>query len=315
MGTISEANGFRSLELRHLVAFDAVARHRSFTLAADELGYSQSAVSQQISDLERIAGSRVFVRFAGPRPVELTEAGRVLLVHAAPVLARMSAISVDLDAVAQGAVGDVRVGTFQSAASLLLPPVLAAFRAAWPRIRVGLFESGSHDELDLQVERGSLDLAFTNPPLPKDAPLEYTELLTDPYVLVVARGHPLARRRALPSLGVLAKIDLVGYRVCRANASIERFVRSRGVEPRVVVRAEDNHLLQGLAAAGVGAAIMPILAVDRSRDDAVILDASHLIPNRRIGIVRHRDRYRSPAALAFVEQARDTVGSIEVPRP
>jgi DNA-binding transcriptional LysR family regulator len=180
---------------------------------------------------------------------------------------------------------------------------------------VGLFESGSHDELDLQVERGSLDLAFTNPPLPQDTPLEYTELLTDPYVLVVARDHPLARRRVLPSLGILADIDLVGYRVCRANASIERFLRSRGVEPLVVVRAEDNHLLQGLAAAGVGAAIMPILAVDRSRDDTVILDASRLIPNRRIGIVRHRDRYRSPAALAFVELARDTVRSIEVPRP
>ena len=63
---------------------------------ADELGYTQSAVSQQISDLERIAGARVFSRFAGPRPVELTEAGRVLLAHAHPILARMDAIGADL---------------------------------------------------------------------------------------------------------------------------------------------------------------------------------------------------------------------------
>jgi len=91
MSKITSPNGLRGLELRHLVAFDAVARNRSFSAAAEELGYSQSAVSQQIADLERIARSRVFDRFPGPRPVELTEAGRVLLRHARPVLARIQA--------------------------------------------------------------------------------------------------------------------------------------------------------------------------------------------------------------------------------
>jgi len=304
MPTIDAANGLRSLELRHLVAFDAVARHRSFTAAADELGYTQSAVSQQISDLERIAGTRVFIRFSGPRPVELTEAGRVLLAHAHPVLARMQAIHVDLDALAQGAVGDLRIGTFQSAATRLLPPLLSSFRRAWPRVEVALFESGSHDEIDAQVERGALDLAFTHPPIPEGVPLEYTDLLTDPYVLVVGRDHPLARKRTPPSIKGLGEIDLVGYRVCRAHAEVERYLRSRGVEPRVVFRAEDNHLLQGLAAQGVGAAIMPSLAVDRSRSDTVLLDLAELIPNRRIGLVRHRDRFQTPAAQAFIELAR-----------
>ena len=210
MTSIGSANGFRSLELRHLSAFDAVARHRSFTAAAEELGYSQSAVSQQISDLERIAGTRVFTRFAGPRPVELTEAGRVLLGHARPVLARMDAISVDLNALAHGAVGDLRIGTFQSAATNLLPPLLMTFRQAWPRIEVTLFESGSHDEIDHQVERGALDLAFSHPPVPDGVPLEYTDLLTDPYLLVVGRSHQLARRSAVRSLKTLGQIDLVG---------------------------------------------------------------------------------------------------------
>lgn len=311
MATIGIANGLRSLELRHLLAFDAVARHRSFTAAANELGYTQSAVSQQISDLERIAGTRVFARFAGPRPVELTEAGRVLLGHARPVLARMEAINVDLTALAQGAVGDLRIGTFQSAATNLLPRLLVAFRTAWPRIEIALFESGSHNEIDAQVERGALDLAFTHPPIPDGVPLEYTELLTDPYVLVVARNHPFARRSAVPSLRSLGEIDLVGYRVCRAHAEVERFLRSRGIEPRVVFRAEDNSLLQGLAAEGVGAAIMPVLAVNRLRDDVVFLDLSTVLPNRRIGLVRHRDRYQTPAALAFMDLAREFAGGFE----
>ena len=310
MPKITNANGLRGLELRHLVAFDAVARNRSFSTAAEELGYSQSAVSQQIADLERIARTRVFDRFPGPRPVELTEAGRVLLAHARPMLARMEAVGVDLDALADGAVGDLRVGTFQSAATNLLPRLLVAFRRAWPRIEVTLFESGSHDELDGQVERGALDLAFTHPPVSGGAPLEFTDLLSDAYVLVVGRDHPLAGRSGSTSLETLGEIDLVGYRVCRAHAAVERFLRSRGIEPRFVFRAEDNHLLQGLAANGVGAAIMPALAIDRSRDDIVLIDLADEIPRRRIGLVRHTDRYQTPAATAFIQMAHQTAADL-----
>ena len=310
MPKITNANGLRGLELRHLVAFDAVARNRSFSAAAEELGYSQSAVSQQIADLERIARTRVFDRFPGPRPVELTEAGRVLLAHARPMLARMEAVGVDLDALADGAVGDLRVGTFQSAATNLLPRLLVAFRRAWPRIEVTLFESGSHDELDGQVERGALDLAFTHPPISGGAPLEFTDLLSDAYVLVVGRDHPLAGRSGSTSLEALGEIDLVGYRVCRAHAAVERFLRSRGIEPRFVFRAEDNHLLQGLAANGVGAAIMPALAIDRSRDDIVLIDLADEIPRRRIGLIRHTDRYQTPAATAFIQMAHQTAADL-----
>ncbi len=310
MRKITNANGLRGLELRHLVAFDAVARNRSFSAAAEELGYSQSAVSQQIADLERIARTRVFNRFPGPRPVELTEAGRVLLGHARPVLARMEAVGVDLEALADGAVGDLRVGTFQSAATNLLPHTLVAFKRAWPRIEVTLFESGSHDEIDGQVERGALDLAFSHPPISDEAPLEFVDLLSDPYVLVVGRGHPLAVGSGSTNLETLGEIDLVGYRVCRAHAAVERFIRSRGIEPRFVFRAEDNHLLQGLAAQGVGAAIMPALAIDRSRDDIVLIDLADEIPRRRIGLVRHRDRYQTPAATAFIRLAREIAADV-----
>lgn len=308
--TIMLSNRARRLEIRHLVALDAVARHRSFNGAADELGYTQSAISQQVADLERITRTRVFERSAGPRPVEPTEAGRVLLEHARAILARIEAVDADLSVLSEGAVGDLRVGTFQSAATELLPAVLARFRERWPRIRVTLFESGSHDEIDERVERGSLDLAFTHPPIPEDAPLEYVDLLSDPYLLVVGTEHPLAGRRTPPKLATLAELDLVGYRVCRAHAEVERFLRSRGIEPRMVFRAEDNVLLQGLAAQGIGAAIMPMLAVDRARRDTVAIDLAGAIPARRIGMVWHKDRHRSPAARDFIRLARSAGGEL-----
>ena len=291
------------LELRHLLALDAVARHRSFNAAADELDYTQSAVSQQIVALERLVGTRVFDRGSGPRPVRLTEAGRVLLTHARAVLARVDAASADVVALAQGAIGELRLGTYQSVATRLLPAVLARFRSQWPRIDIQLFESGSHDDIDDRVERGALDLAFTTPPVPREDVFAYTDLLRDPYLLVVDLEHPLVAAGRV-DIAELADIDLVGYRVCRAHAQLERFLRTRGIEPRIVMRAEDNQLLQGLAAQRVGAAIMPLLAIDLQRGDTVVLDLDGQVPARRIGLVWHRDRHQAPPTQSFIQIAK-----------
>ena len=87
-----------SLEVRHLLALAAVTETGTFSRAAEELGYTQSAVSQQIGALERIVGTPVFERPGGPRPVRLTPAGEILLTHARAVLARVSSASADLRA-------------------------------------------------------------------------------------------------------------------------------------------------------------------------------------------------------------------------
>ncbi len=291
------------LELRHFHALDAVARHLSFNAAADELGYTQSAVSQQIVALEQLVGVRLFERSSGPRPVRLTEPGRVLLGHAQAVLARVDAASADIDALVQGIVGEIRIGTYQSVAIRLLPAVLARFKRRWPRVDVRLFESGSHDDIDDLLERGALDVGFTIPPVPRSDVFDYQELLRDPYLLVVGSEHPLSSATRI-ELATLAKIDLVGYRVCRAHAQVEQFLRSRGIEPRYAMRAEDNQLLQGLAANGVGAAIMPLLAIDLQRDDTVALDLHGQLPPRRIGLLWHRERHQSAPTRSFIEIAR-----------
>jgi DNA-binding transcriptional LysR family regulator len=290
------------LELRHLATLDAVARHLSFNRAADELGYTPSAVSQQVVAIERVVAARVFERQRGPRPITLTEPGRVLLGHARAVLARMEAAATDVDALTQGAAGELRIGTYQSIAARLLPALLADFRAAWPRIELTLHESGAHDELDGMVERGVLDVAFTVAYEEDGGVISHIPLLSDPYVLVLPAGHPFA---AAPALADLAELDLVSYRVCRANAAVERHLRANGVEPNVVLRAEDNALLQRLVAAGMGAAIMPLLALDDGLAGVELRALSALVPDRRIGLVLHRDRFRPPASRAFVELALD----------
>src|SRR4051812_41806446 len=108
------ASGWHGVELRHLAALEAVARERSFSAAAASLGYTQSAISGQITTLERIVGARLFTRIRGSRVVELTEEGRVLLEHASAITSRVHAARVDLHAVHHGLSGVVRIGTFQT---------------------------------------------------------------------------------------------------------------------------------------------------------------------------------------------------------
>src|SRR5207302_2185085 len=144
--SIMEPDRWLGVELRHFAALQALAAEGSFGRAAERLGYTQSAVSQQIATLERIVGEKLVERPGGPRPVSLTEAGRVLLHHAESIVARLQAAQADLAALASGEAGSLRVGTFQSVGAKVLPEVLRRFRAAWPDVRIELRESHSDRE-------------------------------------------------------------------------------------------------------------------------------------------------------------------------
>ena len=122
-----EPDRWLGVEIRHFAALQAVASEGSFGRAAQRLGYTQSAISQQIATLERIVGERLVDRPGGPRPVSLTEAGRLLLRHADSIVARLDAAQADLNALRAGEAGTLRVGTFQSAGARVLPEVMRRF--------------------------------------------------------------------------------------------------------------------------------------------------------------------------------------------
>jgi DNA-binding transcriptional LysR family regulator len=296
-----DSNRWLGVEFRHLAALEAVARERSFGRAADALGYTQSAVSQQIAMLERLVGERLVERPGGPRPVTLTEAGTLLLRHAEAIVARLQAAQADLQALGEGRAGTLRVGSFQSVGARVLPELMRRYLAAWPEVDVHLRESSADDQLLALVERGELDVAFVMLPIP-DGPFETVELLSDPYVLIAATGRELVTA-ARTRVADLAQESLIGYRLCRSSELAESALRLRGLEPNVIFRSDDNGTVQGLVAAGVGAAVVPRLAVDETDDRVAVRPLDPPLPPRLIGLAWHRDRYRSAAARAFVETA------------
>ncbi len=296
-----ERDRWRGVELRHLVALDAVGRHRSFNAAARELGYTQSAVSQQIAQLERVVGQRLVDRPGGPRRVDLTDAGRLLLRHADAIVAQLDAAQADMAALAEGAAGPLRVGIYQSVGARILPALLRRFRETWPRVDVDVFEETDAADLLRLLEHGELDLTFADLPLP-EGPFESEEVLRDPYVLLVAVGSELAGRDSAPPLRELAGVPLIGW---RSTGEPETYLRGRVPDLNIVFRTDDNGTLLGLVAEGLGYAVVPRLVVNPRNPSFVALPFGTRIPPRDIAIVWHRDRYRSAAAQAFAELARE----------
>jgi DNA-binding transcriptional LysR family regulator len=287
--------------LRHLAALEAVARTGSFGRAARELGYTQSAVSQQIAQLERIVGQKLFDRPGGPRRVEPTEAGLLLLGHADAIVAQLDAARADMAALAEGAAGTLRVGIYQSVGARLLPALVRRFREQWPLVGVRVREESAAADLLRLLEHGELDLTFADLPL-REGPFEWAELLQDPYVLLVSARSELASLDAAPSLREVAKLPLIGR---RSTDEPERFLAGRVPEVNVVFRTDDNGTLAAFVAEDLGAAIEPRLVVDPRDRDVKMLPFGSRIPPRTLVLAWHRDRYRSHAAQAFVELAQE----------
>jgi DNA-binding transcriptional LysR family regulator len=312
--SISEYDLPVGVEVRHLVALEAVAQTGSFSQAATRLGYAQSAISQQISTLERAVGHRLVERPGGPRSVSLTEAGKVLLEHAGHIVSRLAAAKADLDAMAAGEAGVLRVGTFQSASARLLPPTLAQFRTAWPDINVELRNEPVGTHLEVLIRTGQADLAFADLAAIDESSHAMVELIRDPEVLITAPDHPLSRSDTV-DLAQLAGVRMISMPIDDACAiRTARALERVGVEPDIVFRSDDNLTTQRLVAIGLGVAIVPLLTVERSIPDAnVAIRGLNASLERQIGVIWHRDRLQSRAAEAFIETAMQVSLDVDMP--
>jgi DNA-binding transcriptional LysR family regulator len=218
----------------------------------------------------------------------------------------VAAAQADLTALGEGQAGTLRVGVFQSVGQRILPEVMRRFFAAWPQVNVTLTESADDLELLGLVERGDLDLTFADLPL-TDGPFESVELLRDPYVLVVPAGSPLAQRDAAPTWREMAELQLIGYKHCRSLAQLESDARR---PLRFVFRSDHNQTVQAFVASGVGNALVPRLTMDPEDESTELIELPKLQP-RVISFVWHRDRYRTPAARAFIETAQAVCAELE----
>jgi DNA-binding transcriptional LysR family regulator len=256
------------LEPRLLATLEAVVRLGSFAAAAEELGYTQGAVSQQIADLERRAGLRLLDR----RPVRATAAGTVLLRAEEAVRAAMTRARTELEALDAGLSGEVRLGAFVSAAAGIVPPALAAFRRACPGVRVTLSQYETEDAYQ-RLLRGDLDLAVTFDyswfPLPPPPGLRRSLIGRDPVMVALPARHALAGRASL-SLADLAGEAWIGTPVTGPRLGpLAELARSAGFQPRLTFEGDDFRTVLQLVAHELGIAVLPALALTDTVDGVV----------------------------------------------
>ena len=288
-------------ELRHLAALDAVATEGTFGRAAIRLGYTQSSLSQQIAALERAVGGAVFDRPGGPRPVQLTPLGRLVLSHARDLLQRSATTVAAVERFRAGD-GRVDIGTFQTVTNVLLPPLVRRLREQHPGCDIRLFE----DETD-EPQLDDLDVMFFD--APGDADLDSRCLMEDAHVLVAPRGQFRVGPVQLDHLDGLVMVALPA--ICD-QACVEQALAERDVAPRIVFRTADNQAVLSMVRAGLGCAVMPLLALEVRPDNELSLHSlKPALPWR--GIYALTQGTLSPLAARAVDLAADVAAGLARP--
>ncbi|MDQ7809098.1 LysR family transcriptional regulator [Amycolatopsis sp. A133] len=298
-----------------LRVFLEVARQGSFTSAARTLGWTQSAVSRQISSLESaLGGAPLFDRL--PRGVRLSEQGRALVPHAEIVTDTLHGAARELAALRDVAGGRLRFGAFATADAALVPQALATFRAGRPGVRLFREEGFTPNLLD-RLTAGHLDLAVVS--TTRRAPLESYDLhhlLDEALYVAVPTRHRLAER-ATVRLGELAEDDWISGSARLEGTLLEAAVR-QGFRPRVTHVVAEWLAKQGYVAAGLGVTLVPALAATSVRPDIVLLAVlDEEAPARAVYAATAKGRLPSSASEAFVAALRGAAAEIcrEVPRP
>ena len=259
------------MELRHLRYFCVLAEELHFGRAAARLGISQPPLSQQIRILEDLLGVLLFHRTN--RRVELTQAGRFFLAEARATLERAErAVSVATRA-QRGELGELRIGMFPSAPLLArIGDAILTFRRNHPGVQLVLNEIESHQQTQGLME-GREHVAIVRsaaaPALPEE--LQVTELIREPFRVMMRSDHPLAQRRKIP-IGALAQESFVFYGDRMGKTlphQVHVLCRSAGFEPRIGQLANGNATITGLVAAGLGIAVVPE-AMCQLRHDTVV---------------------------------------------
>ncbi|MEU3774346.1 LysR family transcriptional regulator [Streptomyces sp. NPDC032472] len=307
------------IEARHLRVLRAVAATGSFSAAARELGCTQPAVSQQMKALEQSAGTPLIVR-AG-REMRLTQAGAALVRHAAGILAGLTAAEEEVAAIAGLRAGRVRLVSFPSGSSTLVPTALAAMRAEHPGTRISLVEAEPPRSVEM-LRDGDCDvaLAFRYASAPgavsgagpdggraaaSDAPAEWDDLvvrplLTDRLVGLVPEGHRLAGAERVGMAELADEPWIAGCPRCRRH--LVEVCEDAGFTPRIDFATDDYPAVAGLVGAGLGVAVLPELAVESVRAKGVSMLAVEPAVEREIVALTLPDLARVPAVAATLAQ-------------
>ena len=285
------------MELRNINTFLHVAEMHSFSRAARELDYSQSAVSSQIAQLEEELGVPLFYRVG--KTVRLTDAGQTFLHYARTLLTTAQQAKAALQP-APEARGTLRVAIADSLCSALMPGVLARFHALCPRVEVS-FRSGSTQEMQDMLAANRADLAYTfDQPVTSPA---FVRLLDEPEpcCFLAPAGHPLAGRQGLTLADLAGQEFLLTERGMSYREALEQLLAARQLTLRPYLELGDAALLCRLVEDGMGLTFLPQYIMDACLTGrAVPLEVADCRIEMRRQLFCHKEKWITPQMRVFI---------------
>ncbi|MFF6787543.1 LysR family transcriptional regulator [Streptomyces filamentosus] len=291
------------MDVRRMQVLRAVITSGSVTAAAAHLGYTPSAISQQIAALEKETGTTLLERVG--RGVRPTEAGLLLTRYTAVISEHLAEAETALADLRAGREGRLAVRYFASVGPTLLAPALARVRRDHPAVAIGPRLTDPDDAV-AEVHRGDADLALVVRP-PADAPrqgLHVVHLLDDPYRAVLPAGHPLAPRR------VLDLADLAGEPWVRSEppgpclAPVTDACAAAGFSPDFAATSQDYATAQGFVAAELGVSLVPRLGLSTRHPGVAVRRVRHPEPVRAIHAVIRTGSLRQPVLRTLLDAFR-----------
>lgn len=285
----------------------AVVTSGSITAAATNLGYTPSAISQQIAALERQAGIALLERVG--RGVRPTAAGRLLTEHASVIGKNLAAAELELADLREGRTGHLSVRYFATAGLALVPPALATLRREHPGVQVDLRLAEPSDSLP-EIEQGKADLAIVVLPpgvTPRNG-ARLVHLLDDPYRVLLPRGHRLANRRLI-DLAELADEPWVGneWPPGECVKLMLDACAAAGFCPSFVVDSQDYPSAHGFVAAGLGVSMLPQLGIRIRHPGVVVRRLRRPEPVRVVQAVVRGSVADQPAVRCLLDALRAAV--------
>ncbi|WP_326568187.1 LysR family transcriptional regulator [Amycolatopsis rhabdoformis] len=298
------------LDVRRMQVLRAVITSGSITAAARNLGYTPSAISQQLSVLEREAGTELLERVG--RGIRPTPAGVLLSEHAETLSAELAKAEAALTELKEGRTGKLAIRYFATAGASVIPHAVAAVRREHPGVWLDLKLTEPHDPMP-EVEEGRADVAIVVTPraTPPAKGIEMVHLLDDPYRVVLPRHHALARKRVL-DLTDLAEESWVGVDplpgACRAI--LDGACASAGFTLNPVVEAEDYQTAQGFVAAGLGVCLIPELGVGTPHPGVIVRRVRNPEPCRIIHAAVSARAWGNPAVHTLIDAMRQAISKV-----
>ena len=286
----------RRLTLRQFRVFEAVARHLSFSRAAEELHLSQPAVSMQVRGIEVILGLPLTEQLG--RKIFLTEAGREVLHASRAITARLDDLQSNL-AQLQGIDSGRLNLAVTSTVNAVATNILVRFRGRYPGVSIHLGVSNRESVLE-QLAANRIDLAIMGQ-VPEGLELEAIRIMDNPLVVIAPPDHPLVRKKSISIEDLAAESFLVREAGSGTRGAKERCFAARGLEIQSSMERSSNEAIKQAVQAGLGLGILSLqtLEMELALKRLAILKVEGFPIMRHWYVVHRADKRLSPAALAF----------------